>query len=402
MRFRETRGTAAGLMVVLCVCVLCGCASNGSMAEAKKMAYDRWSSARSGILYSVALQQFETGDLSKSYRSCQEGVSASPNSAMFFELLGRIAIERNELEKAHQYFSRAVELEPNREMSHYLMGVVYQRWQEYELALSAYEKAYGASLDKVDGLLALTEMLVKLGRVKEAVTRLESKLVYFGHNAEIRVVVGCLHMMQGEYGRAVSMYREAELLVPDDGNVLEYLVVACIADGEHENAADNLERLLERDGYEERSDLWIMLGDCYQSMGRLKAASELYEKVTRVEPGNVDGWIKRGQLAWIMHDDRLLSSAGGRVVSLSPDRFEGYLLRGMSNRRAGRTERALSAFDRAKELSLGNVLPLIMKGMVFEDKGDVASARESYEAALEVEPGDERATRLLIGLGVDE
>ncbi len=397
MRRTTYQSALLSLAAISLYAMTAGCAVE-THTQAKKNAYNRWAEARAGILYSQAMRQFEVGDLEQAQRTCAQGIAAKPDQADFYELLGRVQLERGELERAYQHLTRSVALDEERHLSHYLLGVVLQRWQKYEEALTSYKAAYAAKPDEVAPLLAISEMLVKLGQIDQAISRLQDKLVYFEHNAAMRMALGRLHTMQGKRELAVKMYREAALLAPDDSLILEQLAMAELSVGHHTDAAIHIEQLLEVEGYENRTDLKLALGDCYVAAGDLRAAGELFIQITRNDRTNVTAWVKLGEVAWGIKDYRRAGAAGERLITLAPDRHEGYLLQGMVLREAGNIEAALEKFIQAQHRASNTTLPHIMAGLMHEQVGDLQAAAQAYRMALKVDPNDPRGRKLLAGL----
>lgn len=380
------------------VLVACGCAQKPKMSEHRQQARDRWAESRSQMMYGLAVQQFEAGDLDKAERSIAQALSADPEKAPYLELAARLMMERGELEKAFHTLKEATKIDPKHASSHYTLGIVLQRWQRYDAALAEYELAYSHAPDQVSYLLAVAEMLVKLERVDTAQQRLEEKLAYFAANAAIRVAVGRLHMFQHDYAKAVSLLREASLLAPEDPTIVEHLARAELAAGHHDEAAFRITQLLKREDYAERDDLRAILGDCHLAAKRLQDARAVFVDLTRRNPDDVDCWVKLAEVS-IMGGDRVrLAESARRILALAPHRYEGYMLRGLMEREAGQVADALASFDRASQLAPQNTQPLILKGMTLEQTGDRRAAAQVYQEALRVSPDDDRARRLLTAL----
>ncbi len=377
--------------------VLAGC-SHTSYEQDKAAAMGRYNAARSGITYSLALQQYESGDFDKAERTIEQAISANPNAPVFYVLAGRIAIEKGELERGYLAIKRATELDPNYADAYYRMGVILQRWQRYEPAYQAYTKAYENEPDNVNGLLASAEMLVAMDRTEEAIAKLEDKLTYFEHNAAIRVSVARMYMMNHDNDRALRMFREAQLLAPEDMTLLEHLALAEYSAQNYSEAIYYLGKLTELPQFKHRRDLRTALGDCYQATSNHKKARLLFLELTQQRPTDIDAWVRLGQAAWIVGDDTRLGMAARQVTSLAPDRYEGQLLTGMAHVRAGRSDQALVSFQRASALAPDSALPHIMRGMTLEKSGQMELAGQAYGVALRVDPQDARAQRLMAGV----
>lgn len=386
-------------LAALAVMTIGGCAPpKASMAESRQEARERWAESRSQIMYSMAKQQFEASDLDKAEKSIVQALSIDPEQAAYHELAARILMERGELEKAFHTLDRAISLNPDRAESHYYMGIVLQRWQRYDGALERYEAAYRLAPDQVSNLLAVGEMMVKLGRADAAIARLTEKMPYFEHNAAIRVAIGRLHMLQRDFPNAVDRLREASLLAPEDVTITEHLALAELAAGHHSEAAYRLKLLLAHEHYADREDLRLALGDCYVALNKLQDARAIYIEMTRNQPDDVRAWMKLGEVS-VMGGDRVrLAESARRVLALAPQRYEGYMFRGIHERDNGQIDAALASFDRASQIASGNAQPLILKGMTLEQSGDRQGAAEAYQQALRVAPEDERPRRLLAAL----
>ena len=374
-----------------------GCHSTSK--QNRNAAKERWAATRARILYSLAAEQLETGDLDKAETTIVEAMQTSPKQPEHYELAARIEIERGRLERAYHLLEKAVEFDPKRADSHYLLGVVLERWQRSQAALEAYEKAYELHPDDVTSLLAAAEMLVKLDRVEEAIHRLEVKATYFENNAALRVELGRMHSLRRQYDQAVRRFRQATVLSPEDPVLVEYLALAQCAAGRHADAIGHLETLVVNPKFARRGDLRLVLGDCYMATGRPVDARVQFMKAIEGDANDVNAWIKLGQAALIVGDTIRLERAVERTLALAPNRPEGHLLGGLVEQKAGRHETAVAAFDKAANLSPGLAEPLLLKGVSLERLGDRDGAAEAYQQALVIQPGDERIRRLLAGVG---
>ncbi len=389
---------AACMAAIAGTLVLAGCTDTKAHDQSKKDAFDRWAATRAGITYSLAENQFEAGDFDMAEQTIGEAMGANPRNPDFAVLAGRIAVEKGQLERGYHYMKHAIELEPQHAQAHYQLGVIQQRWQQYDQALESYKLAFKYDPENVFGLIALSEMLVKLNRADEALYHLQSKLTYYDHNAAIRVSIARISLMRQDLDRAEQMYQEAHLLAPEDPTVLEHLAMAEYSAKRYGEAIYHLRQLQETPGYENRRDIRMALGDCYQATGKAKEARLIFLDLTRENPQDIDSWVKLGQAAWIVGDDVRLRASARQITSLAPDRFEGYLLAGMVMRKDSKPAEAIRLFERASRLSPDSSLPHILRGMTLEDAGQLRDAGDAYAAALRIDPNDQRARRLLAGI----
>jgi tetratricopeptide (TPR) repeat protein len=130
---------------------------------------------------------------------------------------------------------------------------------------------------------------------------------------------------------------------------------------------------------------------CLVMLGRDKTAHQVYMELARLDAGNPAIWIEFGTLAWRLGDYRRLAQCGSRTVALAPDRYEGYMLQGLYERKHGNIENAVESLGRSVELAPKMVVPYLMLGEALEEAGNPRAAFNVYNAALELEPSNRNA-----------
>lgn len=381
--------TAAALLAPL----LFGC--QDTLVKEKADAKNRWYELRSSMMLDMAQQQFNTGDLTQAEKSVKDGLSIDPTHAGLHTLAGRIELERGKLERAYYLFNAAIELAPNEPEPYYYQGLVMQRWQRYEGSLAFYQKAYEREPDNASYLLACIEAMVELDQTDEAIALLESKREYFDQNAGIRAALGHLYYMKGQPDKAAEYFGQASLLDPEDAKLSQELALALSACGKYVEAAEVLQKLLNHPDNKDRADLKRELAFAYLQSDRAKEARGILQELARSPQGDVADWIKLGELCYQQDDLGGALQAASKVMNLSPERHEGYLLAGMVWQRRGNLNNALQMFDRAAQAAPTSTEPLILRGLSLQKAGRHAAAIEAYQEALKRQPEDPRARQLL-------
>ena len=389
------RRLALGSAILVCL-LSSGCSNNHQ--DWMDAANSRWAVLRSSILLPAAENAFETGSLEQANQTLAEALSVDPKNAKLHVLSGRIALERGELERAHQWFENARTFDTENAAGHYYQGIVLQRWQRHGLARDCYQQALDLVSDNVYYLLAVAEMHVALNDVDQAVELLESKLVIFDQNAGIRLALGQLYAMKQQYEHAADCYHDAALLQPDDLQILEDLAQIRLTGGQYEEAARDLERLINEPTHADRLNLRRQLATCYLKLGQNAQARQTLIEVTRKDRKDADSWVRLSEMAWAEQDVSSTLVAANRAIALAPRQHKGYLLAGMVWHKRQHFDQAVRMFDQAAELAPDNSLPLVLRGMALEEDGKVDEAVRSYQQALNRQPNDQRALRLLAQL----
>ena len=381
-------------LVTLLVLASAGCAKSNT-AKWKQESADRWNSLRSAAMLDMAQGQFDSGAIDQAEKTVREAAAIDPKHAGLHLLAGRIALERSQLERAFRMFELATNFNPNNAEGFYYQGIVLQRWQNPEAALAAYRKAYELDGENPSRMLAVAETLVSLDRLDEAVALLEAKKVYFDQNAGCRAMLGHLYAMQNKHDLAVENFRQATLLDPTNGRLLEELAASQLAAGLHKDAVESYVALIAKPEYAGRPDLMRSLATAESAIGRHDAARQIYIDLTRAQPNSTNDWVRLGELCWKLDDPGGTLIAANRAINLEPKRHEGYLLAGLVWQKRGRLDDALKMFDRASELTPRSSTPLILRGLSLQQADRMAAAAEAYTQALQRNPGDSRAQRLL-------
>ncbi len=96
----------------------------------------------------------------------------------------------------------------------YYQGVIAERVDRKDEALTRYTKA--AELDGTNPqyAVAAAEMMIDLGRVKDAERYLLERRAAFDNNAGVRQLLGHLALINGQADKAVELLNEARLLAP--------------------------------------------------------------------------------------------------------------------------------------------------------------------------------------------
>ena len=389
VKFTAITLTAAALLAPL----LLGC--QDTLTEEKADAKNRWLELRSSMMLNMAEQQFRAGDLTQAEKSIKDGLSIDSTHPGLHVLAGRIELERGKLERAYHLFNASIELSPDDPEAYYYQGLVMQRWQRYESSLEFYQQAYDHEPDNASFLLAVGEALVEMDRVDDAISLLESKRQYFDQSAGVRAAIGHLHLMKGQPAKAAEYFQQASLLDPDDTKLKQELAISLAASGNHAEATEIFEQLLKDPDNKERTDLKRELVDAYIHTNQIKEASAILLELARSPKGDVADWIKLGEMCYQQDDMGGALQAASKVMHLSPERYEGYLLAGLVWQKRENLNNSLQMFDRAAQAAPTSTEPLILRGLSLQKAGRHAAAAEAFSEALRRQPSDNRARQLL-------
>ncbi len=365
--------------------------------EARATARARINLINAQLAYDQAMQAFEAGQFKKADNELKTAIQLHPEWAEYRVLEGRIHLETHRLEKAIESFQAALQLKPGYAEAHYYSGIVHQRWSDDAKAYDEYLAAHEMDPQSVGYLLAAAESMVALGQLDAATRLVEGKLDYFEHNSALRHLMARIAMLQGDSATAIRLYGEARRLDPEDDRLLEELARAQYAVGTYGDCYRSVKQLQETFDIG-RPDLKLLEARCLAFMDRLSEARNLYLELTRLRPTNPDVWIELGSVAWELGDHHRMALCGARVTALAPDRYEGYMLKGINERHHGNLGEAAMFLREATERAGDAPLPYLVLGRVLEQTGDVQGALAAYAQAIRVQPDSADARALFSDL----
>ncbi len=387
------RVIAIGLAVIVAMASGCGGPTKAGQ-EARADATERMELVHAQMAYDQAKQTFATGQLEKALKLLNSAIARVETQPDYHLLRGRILFEQGNLEGATNSLDRAIELNPTLAEAYYFKGIAFERWSDPELASEAYLKAWEIDNTQVQYLLASAEMLITMGRFAEAKALIEPRVSYFEHNAALRQLLGQIALLEGDAAKAARLLSEARLLNPEDNTLLEELARAQFAAGQFAQAHYSITQLQGLVGGE-RPDFMQLEARCLVMLDRTSEARNIYLRLSQLTPADPAVWIELGNVAFEVGDFRRVASCSTHIIALAPDRFDGYLLRGLYEQHSGNNDAAIAQFRKAAELAPEVAWPHLLLGIALEEQGNREAAIVAYGAAIRAEPANREALRRL-------
>ncbi len=381
------------IVALLAAGVLGGCGPSRAGLEARARARERLNLVNAELGRDQAVQALEAGQFEKAAKEIRHSIAIHPTWAEYRLIAGRIFLETHRLEKALRLFEKALELKPEYAEAHYFCGIVYQRWSDDLRAHEHYRSAYEQEPDQVAYLLASAESLVAIDQLDQANHLISTKLAYFEHNSALHHLRAQIAMLQDKPKLAAEMYAHAWRLSPEDDAMLGELARAQYQAKMFGACLRSVRQLEDRPGGD-TAEVKRLHARCLVVLGRQAEARTMLIELTRIDPTDTGLWVELGTVAWEIGDFHRMALCGARAAALAPDRFEGYLLKGINERHHGNLNDAIMFLRQAADRAGTTSLPHLLLGRVLEEHGDRRSAAEAYAVALRIDPDNEHA-RLL-------
>ena len=381
------------IVTLLAAGVLAGCGPTRAGLEARSKARERLNIVNAELSADQAVQALNAGQFEKATKEIRHSIAMHPTWAQYRLIEGRIFLETHRLERALRSFEKALELKPEYPEAHYFCGIVHQRWSDDLRAHDHYRSAFDQEHDQVAYLLASAESLVAIDQLDQATHLITTKLAYFEHNSALQHLLAQIAMLQDNPQLAAQRYSEAWRLSPEDDGMLGELARAQYQAKMFGECLRSVRQLEDRPGGD-TVEVKRLHARCLASLDRQAEARNMLMELTRADPTNTGLWVELGTVAWEIGDFHRMALCGARATALAPDRFEGYLLKGINERHHGNLANAIMFLRQAADRAVATPLPHLLLGRLLDEHGDRQSASEAYATALRIDPDNETAKLL--------
>jgi len=389
--------------VLLLVLPFVGCTSH---AQRRVEAGQRWNHVRARVKYQLALEQFEREDVTGAVETVNEAIAADPESADQFLLLTRCYLEQGKYVSARNAAEQALRCAPDAAEIAYTLGVISERTEDLEVALSHYRRARLRAPGVADYVVAEAECLTAMGRHEEAVALVSANIGRFDSDGTLELLLAQISLLIGDEDSALDNLGlaieragcragcleglgECSALIEEYGRLLSKA-------GRHAEAVALLRPHVESGTDAPASSVVNALCVSYLATGGAAEAKRLLRKEVDRHPDNAGSWMLLARASMTADDWTTARRCADRLERLVPRNSQAYLLRGFVCWKQGDLQAALASLQRAIEIDSSDPLAHCIMGQVLEDAGrSPAVARTHYERALHIDPQFAWARRLM-------
>ncbi|MBY0113969.1 MAG: tetratricopeptide repeat protein [Phycisphaerales bacterium] len=375
---------------------LAGCAAGHGKftTEGKEQAEQNQARMKAASRYDLAMQEFVSGDPKRALSSIDQSIASHNGTPGAHILRGRILGELGRAEDGIASFQTAIKIDPANPESYYYLGMAQERLAKPDEALASYQQA--ATLDRANAQypIAAAELLIERRQLDQARAVIEAA------SPEVRRSPGCLQtlghieMMQGRPDTALTYFRDAATLSPQDTSLLDDLARAQVAAGHIADAERTLARLLALPKMQNRRDLTMLRARCLSEMDRPVEARDILRKLADTGDADPAVWKRLFELGRQLGDIRLQRQAASTLVAIAPELPDGYLALALCQKDMGEIDPAIVNLEKAIARSTTDPTPAKTLGLLRAQLGDRAGAAKAFRKAAQIDPTDTRAVTL--------
>ncbi|QOZ80471.1 acetylglucosamine transferase [Bradyrhizobium sp. CCBAU 53351] len=299
---------------------------------------------------SLAVEALGQGRFTEAETLCREIVKEVPDHFHATHLLGLRAYEGGRLEEARRLLERAVELDPRSPDAHGNLGAVYFALDKFEGARACQEKAIALKPNCPITLTNLGNTLLNLGLGEQAIGLHERAVRLRPDYADAFCNRGMAELMIGRFARAKESFDRALVFQPRHAEALAGKGMVCI------------------------------------ELRHYAEAEAALAAGLAIKPGSPRILAQRGRLNFDLY--RLEQAAVDFDAALVQSPRLELALRGKAqvNLLLGNTTQAIAAVKTLLEDNPRSDYAIVLLGACHANRGDVATALEHLDAALEISP----------------
>jgi tetratricopeptide (TPR) repeat protein len=328
----------------------------------------------------IALKEHRYGDCLK---AAQTILDKNPSDLDAQLLVGQVYMARRENDRAVQTFQTVLKAEPQHAPARYLLALTNLRMGNVQQARGELKEVITVAPDFADATLLLAQLNLQVGAVQPAIEALE-RLVATQPSLRAWELLGSGYLVRHDPAAAVDAFRKITVTAPKDPGGPFLVGLALEAQGKRAEAAQEFEAAL------------ALAPDFAEPAGRLvsmaladkrpDAALERAKRQIALAPNSGALYELLGSVHEARGDKARAEEAYARALELDPHLTSPYVRLALLYSGAGKQDQALRQLTEAVKASPQNPLPLTLLGGAYEQKGDVARAKEAYEKALALNP----------------
>jgi tetratricopeptide (TPR) repeat protein len=278
----------------------------------------------------------------------KKALELAPDSPVILERLAEIYAESQHVRDAVLHAQKALKIDPDNVDAHQLLARIYVR-----------------TLGDMNAGQVQQEDLAKAVEQYQAVLRIEP------HDTEAALWLARLYRFQNQPAEAERVLRGVLQHEPDNGPAIEQLSQLLIAEDRSQEA---IGLLTQAAGDSASPEFYDLLGDAYSHTKDYARAEAAYRTAVEADPddpghrhGLAQALLAQGKYAGALEQFQKLSR-------IEPGTAENYLRISQLARRLGQFDQAESSLLRAKQLAPGNLEVLYNEALLYEDQGHYADA----------------------------
>ncbi|MGA3294045.1 MAG: tetratricopeptide repeat protein [Candidatus Acidiferrales bacterium] len=316
--------------------------------------------------------------------SSKQAADSSRADSYYYFTLGYLLEQQYEVansadlaEQSVEAYKKALELDPGSAVIQERLAEIYAKSRHIRDAVAQAQQVLKADPDNVDAHRLLARIYVRtLGDIgagevqqenlQKAVEQFEAILKIDPSDEYSALWLARLYRFENRHEEAEKVLRGIVQKEPDNEPALEQLSQLLIDEGRSQEAIDLLTQTA---GDSSSPDIYDLLGDAYTQSKDFAKAEVAYRKAIDSDPD--DPGHRHGLAQALLSQDKYAAALEQykKLSELEPGTAENYLRMAQLDRRLGKLDDAESSLLHAKQLAPGSLEILYNEALLYEDEG---------------------------------
>jgi tetratricopeptide (TPR) repeat protein len=308
----------------------------------------KWNKDSTNIKLSIAQEQFDSGQYEQAEETAKQCLTTDPNMAQAKLLLGKVKFAKEDFDGAKHYLQDYIYSNYKDDASLFLLGVANERLGDNSSAMGWYKRAMEISPENTDYIIAVGQMYQAAGDFNSAETLYTGKMESNPSNTDLKVAAAQMYLSQDKNEKALELYEQASMLKPDNNKLLESLGSCYILMNQWDKALEIHRQLYAGSSNKEDKNRYLKaMAVAAISSSNYSDALKYYTELVSQDKRDAQLWFSMGQAALGAGSLKQAIVCSQKVLEISPDMKEAWLLSGSVNYKNGNYMQAIEDYQKA-------------------------------------------------------
>jgi protein O-GlcNAc transferase len=338
-------------------------------------------------LHLLGLLRFRQGKESESISLLEQALQSRPDDLEFLTNLGNLTKAAGERTSARQWYERALAVDPNCLAPCYNLGLLAAEEGDLDGAIKLFKRALVVDDQLAELHFTLSVVLKAKGDRQAAIDSCRNALRIRPEFLEAHICLGNLLFENDMPLEALTAYKEAAKIDPDNAIVLNGIGITHTSLGDYNCAKQSLERAVAL--APDLPDVHNNLGIVFSLLGDRSSAITSLNHALNLNPNYPEAWRNCGN---VLSEEKRYANAVEfykKALALNPDFYQAQLELSIALKELGEPKAAKASFARAQAMNPQALAPLcgsIGAGLpnFYWDESEIPVCRAQYTQELSV------------------
>jgi tetratricopeptide (TPR) repeat protein len=333
------------------------------------------------------------GDNPKALKAADDLIAIDPSNLQAHLVRSNALLNLQDREKAQKELDLITKAYPQNAEARYQTGALALQEKDYKKANQVFGDLNKSNPKDSRGLIGVVETLAAEDRIPDAVAQMEQAVKAEPDRRDLKLALANLYVREKQYDRATAIFKEELDKDPKSHDILYKLAETSRLKGDVNTAIDYFKRAHEVAPNDTRS--LLQLGLLMDGTGRIDQAQPIYEQVLKIDPGQA---VALNNLAYIKAEQgtdlEAALTMAQRARQEAPKSPQIADTLGWIYIRKNLSDEAIRIFKDVTAQEPNNPAYHLHYGMALLQKGDRASAKREFDAAMKNNPNQSDRARI--------